>query len=399
MPSACEPADDRRNLARPPEKLALEGYRRRRIAALGSALAVAAACPATSEARAADGPKPAEIADAYPYVEGTANIRLFNDWLFRSTDPANAFDNLYLHGGTLGVKVGLTPVFSVNLGWTLEQVRDPSPPENCIFCGAGLYMDTLDVEADVGRWTFTAGKHEPKFGFAWDIAPGIYTGRFAEDYQLAEVIGAGAAYEFDAAFGKHTLAVDTFFADTTFLSESLFTNRGRRRLSDGGAGNTGAFDNVAVTLFGEDIRGMKGFRYNVGYRHVSAGRGDYGDENGVVAGLARETEIGNGVTLGLMAELAYFDNYGGADDDALYTTAGLKLARGPWHGELGGEWRRFRVADDDRLLQASVGYTFERGYDLSLAYARERAGGANDILGVKLTKCFSFSSRAKKTEC
>lgn len=87
-------------------------------------------------------------------------------------------------------------------------------------CGIGLYMDTLDLEANLGNWTFTAGKYEPNFGFAWDITFGPWGSRYAEDYELTERMALGAAYTFNTSFGKHTLAVNTFFADTTIFSES-----------------------------------------------------------------------------------------------------------------------------------------------------------------------------------
>lgn len=329
----------------------------------------------------------------YPYIEGKLDLELDNDWIFDSNDPMQKFNNLYTTNA-LAMRAVLNPIFSVNLGLKLEQVDDPTPPEDCTMCGVGLYVDTIDLQADVGNWSFTAGKHEPAFGFAWDIAPGVFGTNYAEDYEISEVVGFGAAYTFHTGFGEHTLAVNTFFADTTFLSESIFTNRGRTRLSDGGAGNTGTFDNLSVTLAGEEIPGVPGFKYNLGYRHLSAGRGDFGDENGVIAGVAKDTEMGNGFKLGLMGEVAYFDHWGGTDDDAVYATAGLSLARGPWHGELVGEIRDFRIAGTDHLVQVSAGYEFENGVDVSLGYGYERVEGANNqMIGLRLTKSFEFSTR------
>jgi hypothetical protein len=365
-------------------------------------LAAALAFTLPTAAFAADDMKPAEAAETpnYPYIAGKLNLELDNDWLFHSDDPSAEFNNLYLSSNTLEVKLGLTRVFSINLGWTLEQVKDQSGPRNCTICDIGLYMDTLDFQADVGNWSFTAGKHEPAFGFAWDIAPGVFGTNYAEDYELSEMWGLGAAYTFDTDFGKHTLALNTFFADTTVLSESLFTNRGRLHLGDGGAGNTGRLDNFAVTLFGEEIPSLPGFKYNIGYRHLSAGRGDYGDENGVILGLAKETELGNDLKLGLLGEVAYFHNYGGTDENATYATLGASLARGPWHGELTGEIRDFEVAGTDHLVQVSAGYGFESGYDLSVGYAFEHAEGIdNQYIGVRLTKCFSFATSGPKPEC
>ncbi len=330
----------------------------------------------------------------YPYVEGTFNLQLDNDWIFHSNHPGTEINNFYLHADTAAFKFGLTRIFSVNLGLTLEQVKGPFAPDDCTMCGIGLYMDTLDLQADVGNWTLTAGKYEPAFGFAWDVTPGVWGSRYAEEYELTERMALGAAYTFDTGFGKHTLAVNTFFADTTVFSQSLFNDRGRVHDSDGGAGNTGTFNNFSVTLAGEDMPGLSGFKYNVGYRHQEAGAGDAGDENGFVLGLSKDTDIGHEMTLGLIGEVAYFEHYTGASADATYVTVGASLKRSHGHGELTGSFRDFET--NDHLLQASAGYTFDSGYDVSLGYGYERVGvDHNDMIGLRLTKCFSFSSRGK----
>jgi len=362
-------------------------------------LALAGLAGLSTAASAADmtATQPAPAADVYPYLEGVINLEFDNDWTFHSSNPDNKFNNLYLHSNTAAFKLGLTPIFSVNMGLTLEQVKGPYPPADCTMCGIGLYLDTLDLQADLGNWTFTAGKYEPNFGFAWDATPGVWGTRYAEEYELTERMALGAAYTFDTGFGKHTLAVNTFFADTTVFSESLFNNRGRLHDSDGGAGNTGKFDNYSITLAGEDMPGLTGLKYNLGYRHQSGAGSDF-DENGFVAGLAKDTDIGHSLTLGLIGEVAYFEHYTGAEEDATYTTIGSSLKRGPWHGELTGSFRDFET--DDHLLAASVGYTFDNGFDLSLGYGRERAAGDdNDMIGVRLTKCLSFSTRSQKPEC
>src|SRR3546814_21075551 len=86
---------------------------------------------------------------------------------------------------------------------------------------------------------------------AWDVAPGIWGTDLAEDYELAEQIGVAGDLRFGGeGVGKHALTLGTFFADTTFLSRSAFTDRGRTRLSDGGAGNPEDFSPFPVALEG-----------------------------------------------------------------------------------------------------------------------------------------------------
>lgn len=335
--------------------------------------------------------------ESFPYVEGELGLELGDDYTFRSTDPANRLNDLYFLG-ELGLKFGLTRIFSINAGVTVRSVLDPRPATDRYFGDLGLYVDTLNLQADIGDATLVAGKYGPGFGTAWDITPGVYGTDFAEDYELAEMIGVGAAYTFRSMYlGAITLGGNVFFADTTFLSDSLFTSRGPLHLSDGGAGNTERLDNVSFTLDGTEIPSLPGFSWHLGYRHLSAGVGDVSNENGFAAGLAKEFEAGNGVTVVANGEVAYFDGFGGTGLDALYLTSGFGVAFGPWHGELAGTVRRLEGAGvwtTDHIIQVSGGHEFENGVDISLGYAYSRDGGAaNHTVGLRLTKAFEFSTR------
>lgn len=360
------------------------------IACLAGALSGSTGAFAADEAAA-----PAE--EVFPYVELELETTLGDDFTFRSDDPGAEINDLFPEGA-LSVKIGLTRVFSINAGLTLEPVRDPEPFEDRVFRDIGLYVDTLNLQADVGDLSLVAGKFGPGFGRAWDNTPGIYGTSFAEDYELSEQIGLGAAYAFTGAWGTHTLGANVFFADTTALSDSLFARRGRLSTADGGAGNTGRLDNVSLTLDGGEFATLPGFSYHLGYRRLSPGDGDAAAEHGFVAGLAQETELSGGSTLGLNGEVAHFVNQGGGLDDVTYLTGGASLANGPWHGELAASLRR--VAFDggggrsDALGQVSGGYTFDNGIDVSFGYAVARAEDVTShTLGLRLAKTFSYSSR------
>ncbi len=335
---------------------------------------------------------------AYPYVEGELVLELGDDLVFSSTGPANELNDFYLNG-ELALAVALTSMFSVNAGLTFEPVRDPRPGRDRFFGDQGLHVDTLNAQVDFGNASIVAGKFGPGFGTAWDNTPGIYGTDFAEDYELAEMIGFGGSYTvLNTPAGTVVLGANIFFTDTTFLSDSLFTSRGRTRRRDGGAANTGRFDNVSVSLDGSDIPGLHGFVWHLAYRHLSPGTGNPAAEDGFVAGLAREMDLGNDVTLGLTGEVAYLANAGASADDSLYLTSGMSLGHGPWHAELAGTLRRMDQAAggaaNDYLLQVSGGYEFENGIDLSLGYAHTREGATNGHeIGFRLTKAFEFSSK------
>lgn len=365
-----------------------------------AASAVVLAVFAANAASAADLGTAVPVAATYPYLEGTLDLELGDNYVFQSDDPSLELNELYLKG-ELGLTLGLTEIFSINGGLTFEPVRDPRPFRDRTLGDHGLYVDTLNLQADVGQATFLAGKFEPAFGRAWDIAPGVFGTDFAEDYELAEQVGLSGSYAFQTgAWGTQTVTGALFFADRTFLSDSAFTRRGRLGAGDGGAGNTGRLDNFMVSLDGADMPWLPGFSYQIAYRHLSAGLGDVGDEDGFVASVLQEHEFGNRYSLGLLGEAAYFADYGGSGDDAVYVTAGLQVKKDQWHGELTGTLRHFELAAGgtraDHLLQASGGYEFAGGYDVSLGYGMSRdAGDVSHAVGLRLTKSFEFSTRAK----
>ena len=359
--------------------------------------AIAAMLAAISAATAADFAESQAEPAAYPYVEGAGEITIGDDFVVSSDDPAGEVNDLFFEG-ELGPKVFLTPLAAINFGITAESVEDPAPFEDRAFGDIGLYVDTLNLELSNGTTTFLAGKFGAGFGTAWDVTPGVYGTDFAEDYELSEQLGFGLSHAFATGFGTHTLGANVFAADTSVLSESAFTNRGRLSRFDGGAGNTGRLDNFSITLDGSDMPGLDGVSYHLGYRHLIAGVGDDHDENGFVAGLARETELANGMTLGINGEAAFLHNAFGSADDALYLTSGVYLQNGPWHGELAGTIRRLDFGDggdqSDLLAQVSAGYAFDNGFDVSLGYAYARADKIEaHVVGLRLTKEFEFTTR------
>ena len=336
-----------------------------------------------------------ETTETFPGITGTLDLELDDDWTIHSDDPLNEINNLY-GSAELAVRMGLASWVAINAGATLETVLDGTAGENRAFDDVGLYVDTLNAEFAFASFTLTAGKFGPGFGTAWDNTPGVYGTSFAEDYELSEQIGFGLSTELGATpFGTVVLGGNLFFADTAFLSESAFTNRGRTQLSDGGVGNTETLNNFSLTLDGSEIAGVAGLSWHLAYRHLSAGQGDANDENGFVAGVAHEFETSNSLTVTTTGEVAYFDGYGGADDKALYASAGVGLKSGPWHGELAANLRNVDFgaggSKSDKLVQVSMGYEFENGVDISAALAHVVDTGVDSqYVGLRLTKSLDF---------
>lgn len=104
----------------------------------------------------------------------------------------------------------------------------------------------------------------------------------ASNDRFFEFIGLGLNHSFDGGnAGTVTLGASVFFADTTALSESIGTRGGRKQLRDAG------------------------------------------DEHNLVAGFAKETDLGDGRAEVFNIEFASIENYGESADDATYVTARL----------------------------------------------------------------------------
>ena len=87
----------------------------------------------------------------------------------------------------------------------------------------GQLVNQLYMSVHLGPVTVYGGKIHPRFGFAWDIAPGLYGTDFAEDYELVEQLGVGAVWRLPVDYGRHDLSAEWFRSDTSVLTRSLFT--------------------------------------------------------------------------------------------------------------------------------------------------------------------------------
>lgn len=360
-----------------------------------------AACTVFVGVSKADGRKP-------PFIEAYASFEVENDWTYKSDDRDSEINDLYAT-----IEPTLIMHFTDGLTLTahgvLEPVRDPEARENRYFGDEGLYVQDLFLNYDWENISVMGGKFTPNFGRAWDIAPGVYGSDFAEDYELSERIGVGASYAFETErFGKHTLSASTFFTDTSVLSNSVITKRGRTRVEDGGPGNTEALESFAIaidggdfpeTLFGNTFPGespVKGLTYQLAFVSQAAGDGSNSRENGVVASVAHQFPIGKMVSLEPLAEFAYFMDADGVDgQDRYYATAGATaLIHENWNVALSYTRRETMPSGGadigDNLVQVSAGYAFDFGVgvDLGWRYAEE-ADVESQTVGILLIYCLN----------
>lgn len=208
------------------------------LPAARAALLIALASPLPAFAQSFDGPS----------AEWSLSVEADMDANVASTDPAAELVDVY---PTIeaGLTVEAAEWLSLNAHAVLEPVADPV--DDRFFEDLGLYVDELFATVHRDDMSLSAGKLGVPFGVAWDAAPGLYGTDFAEDYEISEQIGAVVSVPLGRMPGAATLSLAAFFADRTVLSDALGESRGPLRLGDGGAGNTEAPENLALSLDGE----------------------------------------------------------------------------------------------------------------------------------------------------
>jgi len=359
-----------------------------RVPAWVSSLAAAAGLVLSlpNAARAADEDKPFKAAIA---------VELEHDWTTHSDDP-----DAELHDTFATVEAGLS--LRVARGFTLksllvfEPVQDPGPGDDRFFEDHGLYAEELFGEFESGRFAVRAGKFGQKFGIAWDAAPGVWGTDFAEDYELAEQIGVAVDVKFGGKeSGNHVITAGTFFADTTALSDSIITSRGRTRKSDGGAGNSEDFSSFSIALEGSKIPALPGVMYHLSYISRDSDAPGETDETGIAAGVSFAFKLGD-VEVKPLVELASLRDLGGAPGvDGTYLTTSVEFVHGPWSFAVSRTGRSIEesgVPDiDDSLFQASLGYAFQNGINVSVGWRHtEEEGIDSDTVGLLIGKEFSI---------
>ncbi|PWE28102.1 hypothetical protein DDZ14_19180 [Maritimibacter sp. 55A14] len=310
-------------------------------------------------------------------------VELENDYTFDADDPAAELNDFFATiEGALALEVA--PGSGVYATLVLEPIDDPV--DDRFLEDHGLYAEELYVAHDFGAAAVKLGKFNPAFGVAWDAAPGIYGVDFAEDYELTERVGLGLDIPLGGA-GEHQLSLAAFFADTSFLSDSVIESRGQLDRSDGGASNTESPESASAELSGS----LGEAAYNLGLRHQKRGRGDAGDETGVVLGLSRPLALG-GAEVTVLGELAWFENFDGGPDEAVYGTLGLEAdIAGPAVLSAVYAVRDAENADTDHLATVTADFELAEGLTLGAGYRYGREGGGDShTLGALLVYEFGI---------
>ena len=342
------------------------------------------------------------------------STELQNDWIF-AADPSFLKSDVLQPAVTANYVLAPVEFLKLVTSIITEPVVDPAPGENAVFDGIGTYAAEVYAVIDVEPATIRAGKFDTIFSLASEAAPGINATELVSDFDADERWGAEAIVNFEALDLKHSVAATLFTTDRTILSESLFTNRGRTSLSDGGAGNTNGISSVAIALNG--CRGAEtaecyddgDFGYRIGFRYQKAGRATTddieeakpADELTYLAAAFQSFEMDE-MTLRLLGETSYVRHAEDGPDDALMVTGSAALEKDQMlyvatytqrmNLVAGGPDTREHLADFEAIYSSEDDSPVDGGnWELAGAYTFTRSDAQEDAHLFSLRATFDYA--------
>ncbi len=211
-----------------------------------------------------------------------------------------------------------------------------------------------------------------------EIANGVNEDSLSSDIDVDERWGIEAALAYELFGLQNSVVATAFTTDRTVLSESLFTNRGRVRLSDGGAGNTSGISSYALVFNGcsgaaaADCGDDGDFGYRLAFRHQRAGdqTQDQLDEDvsprseqAYLASTFAKFDLNEEMTFRLAAEAAYLNHFEGDPDDALLLTGSAMIEQ--------GQFKYIAAYTLKNNIIAAEPNTNEHLFDLEMVYTSE----------------------------
>lgn len=321
----------------------------------------------------------------------------------------------------LGLYLSLPGGFAVNSVFKLEPADRPVDGSDRAFHAHAAWIDQLYLSWAQGPLQLFAGKIHPRFGMAWDEAPGLYGDDFAQGYELSEKIGGGVNLSLSDLLGatdrvgQHSVQLEFFQADRTGLSSSLFARRwsyqdgqgrlrysARNRRAYGGPDNTEGVGNWVASLAGQEVPLPLGeLSYTLGYSSRRAGldslqAGTAATERGSVAGLAWEVPLPWQLTATPLVEWVRQENADGLRGlRRQVLTTGAELARGPVSLAYVYEWMKESGTDRAQAAMHTASASYELPWVDGLVWTvgwrrlREEGQAANDY-GTQLSYSLRF---------
>lgn len=332
-------------------------------------------------------------------LSGELVMRMHNDYTTRSTmHDEGRHNDAYLYSEASGVfAVNENVFFEIGAVW--ERMQDKTPHKSNFFDNEGGYIESLNVNYAANDVGIKIGKFVPEFGKAWEYGRGIWGEEFAEDYELSERLGVGVSYAFESKdFGRYSVGVSSFFADTSFLSGSVVTHRGRLHKDDGGASNTQSLSSYSMFVEGQDAFGIDGVYYQLAYRNQAPAKVDLGAkrEHGYNATFGYVRDMNDVWQADMLLEYVYLKNFDTEHENRRYFTASLvNRVVEDWLLTFSYTKRDVRLGGvgqvHDYLLQMSAGYDFGQGTIAEFGWRKIKEDDASsNTLGALVWHSFSF---------
>jgi hypothetical protein len=366
---------------------------------------------------------------SYPQFATEVDLGVYGVGTARASDAARRGVAGFVFGH-VSAGLHLSPTLSIQGALAFEPIGEGDStggtPEGgaTLFRRQAAFLESLRLEWKPDEeLTLYGGRFVAPFGRGHEDFPGLLTSvRAHEAYLIKDALGVGGTARVlsDPAWGEHDLSAAVFAFDRSFLSSTLITRRAccdaryeryeRSTAAQGGPGNSGRVDNVAVALDGDGIAALPGFSYHLALLSRGPGRDGTAREWGYAAGIRQVLRWSDTQSTLLFAEAVQFRNaearprtdvvslvfdplsssFVAVTSEAIqrerrtFSTLGVQHRMGEWRGTLAWQRDQRRRSVDpvpaEDFVEVSVGRRLTEHVGLDLGYqqaryVREETGG------------------------
>lgn len=357
----------------------------------------------------------------FPQLAVEADLGLYSVSTTAAPDAERRGTSVYLFG-EIAAGLHLARGLSIQGVLAFEPIGEGDstggPPQEGVigFRRQSAFLEALFLEwRPLDTVTLYGGRFVAPFGRGHHDFPGILTRVRAHEVEMiGDSLGFGGTYTFlsDPRFGEHDVSAAVFTLDRSFLSSTWMTRRrccderyeryNRNTEQQGGPGNTGTLDNVALALDGDGFAWLPGFSYHLAVVSRGAGVDGTAREWGYAAALRYERRWSDLHRTLLFAEAAQFRNAGGRPrtdfetvaldpetgeevattiettiaERRTFTTLGLQHRYGDWRAALA--WQRdqrkrsIETLPTENYVEVSLGRDLGAGFGLDVGYQYAR---------------------------
>ena len=284
-----------------------------------------------------------------------------------------------------------------------EKKAHPGDKDDKFFEDHPVFIAALTVNYDTENFSAYAGKFNPVVGVDYHSFPGMYISTLVEHYAIRERIGAGFKVRHDLEdFGRHSLEISSFMADTTFLSDSTVHQRGNTSKEDGGPSNTQRFNSYAISLEGSDFYSLtnnivEGLSYRIGHAVQAAAETSPRDEIRYSVSVGYKHIFTRDLTARLMTEHMAINNLNGeTSHDRSYNNLAIRFHYKNWFAGtaytlIDNEADEEGENHDGHVFETSAGYNFPFGLSVEVGYKRsDEENEEKELLGTLLKYSYEF---------